>query len=237
MILKCAGRKIRVFTLVELLVVIAIISILAGMLLPALENAIESSHSISCTSNEKQIFLGFNFYADEFDGWIVPSNMVAPHYFWQQTIVDLEYFSGAWTENASSAVDIPMGIYNCPSESIEVDDSASSGWNTFKGCHYGESFYLAVTFPLDSRYYGKLTNIPSPSSVALLGDKAPLFFSSFKGSNSQSYEKYRHRDGMNISFADGHGEYRGLYSIPHEAIDPSWFARSFWGRKDQQSNW
>ncbi|MHC4874764.1 MAG: type II secretion system protein, partial [Planctomycetota bacterium] len=53
------------FTLVELLVVIAIISILAGMLLPALENAIESSRTITCMNNHKQFVIAISLYADE----------------------------------------------------------------------------------------------------------------------------------------------------------------------------
>lgn len=63
------------FTLVELLVVIAIISVLAGMLMPALENAIGSARSIKCQSNQRHISLAMAMYADEnndyFPYWLV----------------------------------------------------------------------------------------------------------------------------------------------------------------------
>lgn len=59
----------QAFTLVELLVVVAIISILAGMLLPALESAIESGRAVSCINNQRQISTVFSFYIDDNDGW------------------------------------------------------------------------------------------------------------------------------------------------------------------------
>jgi prepilin-type N-terminal cleavage/methylation domain-containing protein len=58
------------FTLVELLVVIAVISVLAALLLPALQGALQSARRIVCLNERKQNFLQMNYFANDEDGMV-----------------------------------------------------------------------------------------------------------------------------------------------------------------------
>jgi len=68
-----SARRARGFTLIELLVVIAVIAILLSILLPSLTEVRRVARQVQCQSNQRQIALMMNVYADENDGAIVGS--------------------------------------------------------------------------------------------------------------------------------------------------------------------
>lgn len=75
-----AGPTRRGFTLVELLVVIAIISVLAGLLLPSLEAALNAAHDIQCASNMRQGLVAVELYSNDFDRYLTNYDPACPYW-------------------------------------------------------------------------------------------------------------------------------------------------------------
>ena len=70
------GRRLVNFTLIELLIVIAVIAILAGMLLPALNQAREKAKAIDCVSRLKQVGLANSLYMSDYKDYYPASGKI-----------------------------------------------------------------------------------------------------------------------------------------------------------------
>ncbi len=112
------------FTLIEMLVVIAIIAILAGLLMPAVQNARESANRVQCINNLKQIGLAILQYADDHNQVLPSGRMFNGSATWAVLIfpyMEQDPLFGAWdlsktyAEQNDTARKTLLASFFCPS--------------------------------------------------------------------------------------------------------------------------
>ena len=124
------SHKIFGFTLIELLVVIAIIAILAAILFPAFASARKSARTTSSLSNLKQLGLAFTQYSQDYDGYMVRTDLSYANVTWAtllQPYMKSEQIT--WDAARSGPIDYP-GYSRDAVTTYAINDAGVSGYYT-----------------------------------------------------------------------------------------------------------
>jgi len=179
----------RGFTLIELLVVIAIIAILAAILFPVFARAREKARQSSCQSNLKQMTLGMQMYAQDYDETLpfcITGDLTMSVWSVYQSVQP-------YVRNEQ--------ILICPSDRPPSVDLRVIG--------LGQYGYSANTAVMPINIVGILPSNPVPLSEVHKPAECVAFFDAYLDPTSTVMDfrtppDKRHNEIANYSFMDGH---------------------------------
>jgi prepilin-type N-terminal cleavage/methylation domain-containing protein/prepilin-type processing-associated H-X9-DG protein len=258
-------RRNSAFTLIELLVVIAIIAILAAILFPVFAQAREKARTASCLSNCKQMGNALIMYSQDYDEGVptwdestaaASQGLPVPTYSVRERTWDFKLVP--YVKSGRPEVREYGGVWRCPS-SEQPDNDRSYGYN--QALVY--DFRPSSAAPLTAAKYRwvSLTDVEKPANTIFVADggregriSPPHFFQGYfeRWVSKSVYTRdapWRHNEGANYVFADGHAKFhQGEAFFPHppppstayaSVAGPAYcsMAQNFMGFKDEREYW
>ena len=228
----CQSKR-TVFTLIELLVVIAIIAILAALLLPALSMARSKARTIYCLNNLKQWGICLNFYADDYNAYLLPQQLTNTAgnmgCFYQYTVYPrIALAASCSADNWGRG----KSFNGCP----EVEEKIDSGAPSLSAASYGKFTrrgYLSYSHcssvlgvqKNSSPYPHKITALKQTSKYVAFAENRNEW--NFTHKNYAARLDFRHSNyqASNVCYADGHSaslveKKRYLIQIPNTTTVP-----------------
>lgn len=187
------------FTLIELLVVIAIIAILAAILFPVFAKAREKARQTQCLSNLKQLGNAIEMYKQDYD------ESFPGAYIYRGAFGDISQLYW-WTTNLQPYLK-NLGILVCPSGSQGLCCARPED----KGMKYSYTYNDEVgQWPAQGLSDAAAA---TPATTLIMWDAPWPECNSIAGSDAgfntggAGIVSYRHNDGFNGLFCDGHAKW------------------------------
>jgi prepilin-type N-terminal cleavage/methylation domain-containing protein/prepilin-type processing-associated H-X9-DG protein len=161
------------FTLIELLVVIAIIAILAAILFPVFAQAREKARQTACLSNTKQLALGVQMYAQDYDELLPVAGynaqcrgrwqwQVYPYVKNQQMFTCPNIAGQPWVASSGNLTCAQNGVVVV----VGTNDKGGYGWNyALQGNSGGQTGAV-----LDRAPGYSLAQIAKPADTIIIGE-------------------------------------------------------------------
>lgn len=200
---RTARHPARAFTLVDVMVSMAVVAVLIGLLLPSLRGVTSTGKRVACSSNIRQIGLGLHMYADDWNGFVVPSRFVPG---WSQKYRDSDPAQmmtlrlsndadGLWGQSwdglgrltMANYLDAPK-IFYCPSHH-----------GAHKFSNYADAFGIDTREAVGNYQYRGI----GPNGSRFLYDIVPSA-AAIVTDGLQTKPDFNHRFGLNVLLADLH---------------------------------